>query len=179
MILISAAVLCWLPAQLVANEDPFKGPSIEVDLIDTSEEDAKAWKEWADALAAAKEIQLICLLGPSKDQVIKLADPERLEAIAKEVSADLEASEVTETEWHIEVRIPGFKPKHSSVLWVAYAGYEPVHRYEIFMIGSQHEGSTFSSTSVGAKEGKTIPALTKLVREMEAKWGFKRHSPKS
>lgn len=167
-------MLSWMPAAVLANEDPF-GP---LDLKDNTEKDAKAWKEWADALAAAKEVQLICISGPSKEQVIKLTDPERLKAIANEVSSDLEASEVTETEWHIEVRIPGFKPEHSEVLWVANAGLEPIHHYEIFMIGSEYEGETFSNTSVGAKEGKGIPALCKLIGEAEAKWGFKRVRPK-
>lgn len=174
-VFFTLAMLCWIPADSVANEDPFG----ELDLKDNSEEDAKAWKEWADALAEAKEIQLVCIFGASKDQVIKLADPERLKEIAKEVSSDLEASEVTETEWHIEVRIPGFKPKHSTVLWVANAGLEPIYQYEIFVIGSGREGAAFSSTSVGSKEGKKIPVLAKLIQDAEAKWGFKRLAPRS
>jgi hypothetical protein len=170
-----AAILCAVSSLSSGEDDPFGEDGPQPQLEDkVSEKDIKAWKEWADAFASAKEIHLVCLYGKSKGEVFKVTEAQNLKEIAKEASTDLEAALVTETEYFIEVRIPGFKPKQSAVLWVAAAGEEKIHMGEIFMIGYLFEESTVSGTSVGALEGKTIPALSRLIAGVEKKWGFKR-----
>lgn len=157
-------------------EDPFGPIAAEVDVDQASEEDKAAWQEWVDAFAKAEEIEFFFGRVEAGKAGRKVADPQQLKAIATEVSESLEASPVEEFEELFEVRIKGFQPKKSAILWVSGVN-EPGPdglRGHVFMIGYQGEGDDpFTAVSVGTKKGKALPVLGKLISDACRAWSLK------
>ena len=173
--------VCIAGAGAFAEEDPFGG----VDLleVDIETRDREAWQEWVGAFAQAEEIEFLRLRRRKGDGVSrKVADPKVLKLIAAEVAENLEASEVEEWEDMFELRIKGFMPKKSAVLWVSLSETVPSRpeglKGHVFLIGYRSDdGEFYSGTTVGTKEGKQVPALGKVLCDIGLAFGLPGFEP--